>query len=414
MMQLSVMHIYHSYVHFAPRTPFWNTYILQECGNEARVLQGHEHQWQPLMRTINLPGNGYTVAYSNNGGVLAVGEENFSQLFHSATGERRAELEADRGSVESVSFSCNNRTLATASNNNISPTHVSSASICLWDVSTGSFITKLEVDRSRTCHSLAFHPFIDHVLVASIGGRVWVWDVSNLTRLTSFQVKASAGYLCWLRTSGIQQHVLVGSWNGNVEIWDVESSQRVRVFTPPLSKKPGCVSAVASSSDGSLIASGSKDGRVVVYNADLGHIVHCFQLDTGVISVAFSPTERTLACGLESISVPIYHLDDGLMVSLKGHRGWVTSVAFSPDGQFLASASWDKTVNVWETSATNFVALNEHHSKNINVIQFLNNGNFLFTRSDMKVFMGQKDLNKDFEQAAMCNSRDLTRSHENS
>jgi hypothetical protein len=30
----------------------------------------------------------------------------------------------------------------------------------------------------------------------------------------------------------------------------------------------------------------------------------------------------------------------------------------------------------------------------------------------MKVFMGQKDLNKDFEQAAMCNSRDLTRTHE--
>jgi hypothetical protein len=26
---------------------------------------------------------------------------------------------------------------------------------------------------------------------------------------------------------------------------------------------------------------------------------------------------------------------------------------------------------------------------------------------NMKVFMGQKDLNKDFEQAAMCNSRDL-------
>jgi hypothetical protein len=28
----------------------------------------------------------------------------------------------------------------------------------------------------------------------------------------------------------------------------------------------------------------------------------------------------------------------------------------------------------------------------------------------MKVFMGQKDLNKDFEQVAMCNSRDLMRS----
>jgi hypothetical protein len=35
---------------------------------------------------------------------------------------------------------------------------------------------------------------------------------------------------------------------------------------------------------------------------------------------------------------------------------------------------------------------------------FANNFAYLFC---MKVFMGQKDLNKDFEQAAMCNSQDL-------
>jgi WD40 repeat protein len=324
------------------------------------------------MRTIKLPDWSAAVAYSSNGSILAVGGNEFSQLFDSATGERRAELEADCGPVLSVSFSCNDRTLATASR----------YSIRLWDVNTGSFITELRSDGSNVYCSVTFHPRIDHVLVAYSDGHVWAWDVRSASQSISFEVGESISSLCWLRTSGLQQHVLVGCENENMEIWDVELSRRVKIFSlPPFEELPSEVTAVASSYDGSLAASGSREGRVIVYNTILGHSVHCFQLGQGVMSVAFSPTEQMLACASQPISVHIFYLDDGRVGSLDGHQNWVLSVAFSPDGQFLTSTSSDKTLNISQTSVANSVALDEHYSERISSIQFLRNGNLLLTHS---------------------------------
>lgn len=71
----------------------------------------------------------------------------------------------------------------------------------------------------------------------------------------------------------------------------------------------------------------------------------------GVTSVAISPNGQLVAAGSLDTVVRIWDVATAQLVErLRGHRDSVYSVAFTPDGKGLVSGSLDKTLKYWDVS----------------------------------------------------------------
>ncbi len=99
------------------------------------------------------------------------------------------------------------------------------------------------------------------------------------------------------------------------------------------------VIALAFSLHGTLLASGGRDGEVILWDVVSWRELRTLSGQSGeVTSVAFSPNGHILAAGGDP-GVKLWDVPSGSELPTFGHFTSVTSVAFSPDGQILAAGS---------------------------------------------------------------------------
>ncbi|KAG9087310.1 hypothetical protein FS749_003012 [Ceratobasidium sp. UAMH 11750] len=144
--------------------------------------------------------------------------------------------------------------------------------------------------------------------------------------------------------------VASGSWDNTIRIWDTQTGKPVG---QPHKGHTHDVNLVSYSPDGAYIASGSDDYTVRIWHAQTGQLLgQPLKGHTGrVWSVAYSPDGAYIASGSDDHTIRIWDARTGQPVGqpLKGHIGSVYSVAYSPDGAYIVSGSDDRSVRIWDS-----------------------------------------------------------------
>ncbi|MDE2741759.1 MAG: hypothetical protein OXI58_09240 [Gemmatimonadota bacterium] len=172
-----------------------------------------------------------------------------------------------------------------------------------------------------------------------------------------------------------------GSYDATIRLWDAHTGELKNTLE---GHNTWAILSVAFSPDGGILASGSYDATIRLWDAHTGELENTLEGHTaGVPSVAFSPDGDILASGSEDGTIRLWNADTGeLKNTLEGHSRWaILSVAFSPDGNTLASGNKDGTVWLWDVGSGELKNTLKGHTAEIYSVAFAPDGKTLASGS---------------------------------
>lgn len=141
--------------------------------------------------------------------------------------------------------------------------------------------------------------------------------------------------------------VVTASDDGKLKVWDINSGFCLMTFTEHTS----AVSAVAFAKKGQVMFSASMDGTVRAWDLIRFRNFRTFTAPQRVQfnSLAVDPSGEVVVAGSQDeFEIYVWSVQTGsLLDSLAGHEGPISCLAFGTENSVLASASWDKTIRIW-------------------------------------------------------------------
>jgi periodic tryptophan protein 2 len=182
-------------------------------------------------------------------------------------------------------------------------------------------------------------------------GQLLVWEWQSETYVLKQQ--GHFNNMACLAYSPDGQHVVTGGEDGKVKVWNVSSGFSFATFTEHTSS----ITGVAFAPNGKVVLSASLDGTVRAFDMARYRNFRTFAsprpAQFGCVAVD-SSGDLIAAGGTDVYEIYLWSMQTGrLLEVLSGHEGPVSSLAFSPSpsSSSLASASWDKTLRIWNALA---------------------------------------------------------------
>jgi len=275
------------------------------------------------------------IAVSPDGELIASGNDNGDvQIWGSRSYQPVGEPGKHGGRVRSVCFSPDSSWLVSGSRDD---------TVRMWDCRTGQAIGPPLLGHTDEVNS-----------VCTDGRRIISGSNDRTIRISSCDTRRLIGapisvgkIVCSVALS--KDGRIAAGVVSDVYVFDIETRQQIAL----MKGSHGVVCALAFSSDGSRIASGSWDKAIHIWDVQTGKQMQRLDGHTGrVLSVAFSPDDRWIASGSDDKTIRVWHSETGQPIGLPltGHTGVVTSVTFLrilPDTRQLISGDLDSTIRIW-------------------------------------------------------------------
>ena len=172
-----------------------------------------------------------------------------------------------------------------------------------------------------------------------------------------------------------------GSHDSKIKLWEINTGKVVQKLN-----NGNSVYAIAFSPNGSIIASGDCDNNIQLWNVNLGNKIRTLRHKGSfsvINSLSFSPDGQILASAGSDRIVKLWDVNTGKKIRiLRGHKRWVSSVVISLDGLIIASGSADGTVMLWDFNSGKLLKLLDHtNSGAVSSVAFSPDGKLIATGS---------------------------------
>jgi len=229
----------------------------------------------------------------------------------------------------------------------------------LWDLNTG-VTSRRFVGHTKDVLSVAFSADNRQIVSGSRDKSIKLWNTLGVCKYT-IQEDCHTDWVSCVRFSPNTSNPIIVScgWDKTVKVWSLINCKLRNNHVG----HTAYLNTVTVSPDGSLCASGGRDGKAMLW--DLNEAKHLYTLDGGdpINALIFSPNRYWLcaACGS---SIKIWDLENKVVVdelrpsvisndsSRKVNSPECTSIAWSADGTTLFAGYTDKLIRVWQVGLT--------------------------------------------------------------